>query len=158
VPPGAFFAFITALLMAYDPARRLARMQVQIDRAVVNARMLYDLLDMQPLQREKPNAPDLVVTNATIELKGVVFGYGEGTPILRGIDLVAQGGQTTALVGPSGAGKSTIISLIPRFYDPAEGQILIDGQDIATVTKASLRHALAYVTQQPYLFEGTIRD
>ncbi len=158
VPPGAFFAFITALLMAYDPARRLARMQVQIDRAVVNARMLYDLLDMQPLQRERSNAPDLVVTNATIELRGVVFAYSDGAPILRGIDLIAEGGQTTALVGPSGAGKSTIISLIPRFYDPAEGQILIDGQDIATVTKASLRHALAYVTQQPYLFEGTIRD
>ncbi|CDZ40985.1 Lipid A export permease/ATP-binding protein MsbA [Neorhizobium galegae bv. officinalis] len=158
VAPGAFFAFITALLMAYDPARRLARMQVQIERAVVNARMIYSLLDMQPLQRENPNAPDLVVTNAQIELKGVVFTYGSGAPILKGVDLIAEGGKTTALVGPSGAGKSTIISLIPRFYDPAEGQILIDGQDIANVTKASLRHSLAYVTQQPYLFEGSIRD
>jgi ATP-binding cassette subfamily B protein len=158
VAPGAFFAFITALLMAYDPARRLARMQVQIERAVVNARMIYSLLDMQPLQRENPNAPDLVVTNAQIELKGVVFTYGSGAPILKGVDLIAEGGKTTALVGPSGAGKSTIISLIPRFYDPAEGQILIDGQDIAHVTKASLRHSLAYVTQQPYLFEGSIRD
>ena len=158
VAPGAFFAFITALLMAYDPARRLARMQVQIERAVVNARMIYSLLDMQPLQRENPNAPDLVVTNAQIELKGVVFAYGSGASILKGVDLIAEGGKTTALVGPSGAGKSTIISLIPRFYDPAEGQILIDGQDIANVTKASLRHSLAYVTQQPYLFEGTIRD
>ncbi|WP_371412682.1 ABC transporter ATP-binding protein [Neorhizobium sp. T25_13] len=158
VPPGAFFAFITALLMAYDPARRLARMQVQIERAVVNAKMIYSLLDMQPLQREKPDAPDLIITNAQIELKDVGFAYGNGTPILRGVSLIAEGGKTTALVGPSGAGKSTIISLIPRFYDPAEGQILIDGQDIAGVTKASLRHALAYVTQQPYLFEGTIRD
>ena len=158
VPPGAFFAFVTALLMAYDPARRLAKLQVQLDRAVVNAQMIYALLDTQPAQREKAGAKDLVVTEARVELRNVVFSYGSGNPILRGVDLVAEGGQTTALVGPSGAGKSTIINLIPRFYDPAEGQILIDGQDIAEVTKASLRRQLAYVSQQPYLFEGTIRD
>jgi len=158
VPPGAFFAFVTALLMAYDPARRLAKLQVQIDRAVVNAQMIYALLDLQPHQREKPDAKDLVVTEARIELKNVVFSYGTGSPILRGVDLVAEGGKMTALVGQSGAGKSTIINLIPRFYDPSEGQILIDGQDIADVTKASLRHQLAYVSQQPYMFEGTIRD
>ena len=158
VPPGAFFAFVTALLMAYDPARRLAKLQVQLDRAVVNAQMIYALLDMQPAQREMAGAKDLVVDKARVELKNVVFSYGTGSPILRGVDLVAEGGQTTALVGPSGAGKSTIISLIPRFYDPAEGAILIDGQNIAEVTKSSLRHQLAYVSQQPYLFEGTIRD
>ncbi|MGF9693848.1 ABC transporter ATP-binding protein [Rhizobium sp. 0TCS1.26] len=158
VPPGAFFAFVAALLMAYDPARRLARLQVQMERAVVNARMIYELLDLQPQQREEPNARDLVVTEARIELKGVTFRYGGGDQILKQVDIVAEGGKTTALVGPSGAGKSTIISLIPRFYDPAEGAILIDGQDIAKVTKSSLRRHLAYVSQQPYLFEGTIRD
>jgi ATP-binding cassette subfamily B protein len=158
VPPGAFFAFVTALLMAYDPARRLAKLQVQMERAVANARMIYALLDLQPQQRERPDAKDLVVTEARIELQGVGFAYANGDPILKGVDIVAEGGRTTALVGPSGAGKSTIINLIPRFYDPAEGRILIDGQDISTVTKASLRHSLAYVSQQPYLFEGTIRD
>ncbi|MEH6690785.1 MAG: ABC transporter ATP-binding protein [Pseudorhizobium pelagicum] len=158
VPPGAFFAFVTALLLAYDPARRLARLQVQMERAVVNARMIYALLDQAPLQRDKPGAKDLVVTEARIELRGVSFSYASGDPILRRVDLVAAGGKTTALVGPSGAGKSTIISLIPRFYDPSEGSILIDGQDISEVTKASLRRHLAYVSQQPYLFEGTIRD
>ena len=158
VPPDAFFAFVTALLLAYDPARRLARLQVQMERAVVNARMIYALLDQAPLQRDKPGAKDLVVTEARIELRGVSFSYASGDTILRGVDLVAAGGKTTALVGPSGAGKSTIISLIPRFYDPSEGSILIDGQDISEVTKASLRRHLAYVSQQPYLFEGTIRD
>jgi ATP-binding cassette subfamily B protein len=158
VPPGAFFSFVTALLMAYDPARRLAKLQVQIDRAVVNAQMIYALLDMQPAQREKPNAKDLIVGPARVEFKNVVFSYAGGGPILKGVDLMAEGGQTTALVGQSGAGKSTIINLIPRFYDPAEGQILIDGQDIADVTKSSLRRQLAYVSQQPYMFEGTIRD
>ena len=158
VPPGAFFAFVTALLMAYDPARRLAKLQVHLERAVVNARMIYALLDLQPQQREKPGAKDLVVTEARIEFRDVSFAYASGDPVLRGVDLVAEGGKTTALVGPSGAGKSTIINLIPRFYDPSEGVILIDGQDISHVTKMSLRQHIAYVSQQPYLFEGTIRD
>lgn len=158
VPPGAFFAFVAALLMAYDPARRLARLQIQLERAVVNAQMIYSLLDLQSHQRDKPDAGDLVVSRAQVELKDVIFSYSTGNPILRGVNIVAEGGMTTALVGPSGAGKSTIINLIPRFYDPTAGQILIDGQDIAGVTKASLRHQLAYVSQQPYLFEGTIRD
>lgn len=158
VPPGAFFSFVTALLMAYDPARRLAKLQSQVEKAVVNARMIYEILDLPVQQRDLPDAKDLHITQARIELRNVTFAYGGNEPVLRNVDLVAEGGKTTALVGPSGAGKSTIIALIPRFYDPAEGEILIDGQDIAKVTKASLRRHVAYVSQQPYLFEGTIRD
>lgn len=158
VPPGAFFSFVTALLMAYDPARRLARLQSQLERAVVNARMIYELLDMRVQQQDKPGATELKISEARIEFRGVSFSYPGSDPVLREVNLVAEGGKTTALVGPSGAGKSTIIALIPRFYDPAAGEILIDGQDIAGVTKASLRRHIAYVSQQPYLFEGTIRD
>jgi ATP-binding cassette, subfamily B, bacterial MsbA len=158
VPPGAVFSFIVSLLLAYDPARRLAKLQVQLERAVVNAKMIYELLDIEPRQRDLPDARELVVTEAKIEFKGVSFAYSQGEPVLNRIDFTAEGGQTTALVGPSGAGKSTVISLIPRFYDPLEGQILIDGQDISHITKHSLRQHLAYVSQQPYLFEGTIRD
>lgn len=158
VLPGAFFSFVAALLMAYEPAKRLAKLQVQMERAVVNARMIYEILDMQTHQRDKTGAGDLKVTEARIEFRGVKFAYGNGEAVLKGIDFIAEGGKTTALVGPSGAGKSTVITLIPRFYDPLEGEILIDGQNIADVTKASLRKHLAYVSQQPYLFEGTIRD
>jgi ATP-binding cassette subfamily B protein len=158
VQPGAFFAFVTALLMAYDPARRLAKLQVSLERAVVNARMIYEILDMVPHQRDLPDARDLALGTAKIEFRNVRFGYGQGDDILKGVNFVAEGGKTTALVGPSGAGKSTVISLIPRFYDPSGGEILIDGQDIAHVTKQSLRNGLAYVSQQPYLFEGSIRD
>ncbi len=158
VQPGAFFAFVTALLMAYDPARRLAKLQVSLERAVVNARMIYEILDMVPHQRDLPDARDLMLGTAKIEFRNVRFGYGQGDDILKGVNFVAEGGKTTALVGPSGAGKSTVISLIPRFYDPSGGEILIDGQDIAHVTKQSLRNGLAYVSQQPYLFEGSIRD
>ena len=157
VPPGAFFAFVTALLLAYDPARRLARVQISLERAVVNAQMIYDILDMEPVQRQKPDAQPLTISNATVELRDVVFSYKDG-PILKGVSFTAEGGKTTALVGPSGAGKSTIINLIPRFYDPNGGAILIDGQNIADVTTMSVRQNLAYVSQQPYLFEGTIRD
>ena len=157
VPPGAFFSFVTALLLAYDPARRLARLQVQMERAVVNARMIYELLDMEPRQRDLPDAQPLTVTQARIEFRNVSFAYGNES-VLNGVSFIAEGGATTALVGPSRAGKSTVISLIPRFYDPREGEILIDGQDIAHITKKSLRKQLAYVSQQPYLFEGTIRD
>ncbi|WFR95332.1 ABC transporter ATP-binding protein [Rhizobium tumorigenes] len=158
VPPGAFFSFVVSLLMAYDPARRLAKLQVQMERAVVNASMIYELLDMETRQRDLPDAKELVITEARIEFRDVTFGYANGEPVLDRVNFVAEGGKTTALVGPSGAGKSTVINLIPRFYDPAAGQILIDGQDISHITKQSLRHHLAYVSQQPYLFEGTIRD
>lgn len=158
IPPGAFFAFVTALLLAYDPARRLARLQVSLERAAVNARMLYEILDTVPHQRDLPGATELTFSKATVEFRDVRFSYGNGEAVLKGVTFLADGGKTTALVGPSGAGKSTIISLIPRFYDPQSGAILIDGQNIAGVTKQSLRAGLAYVSQQPYLFEGSIRD
>jgi ATP-binding cassette subfamily B protein len=158
VLPGAFFSFVTALLMAYDPAKRLARLQVSLERAVVNARMIYEILDMKPRQADRADAKPLAVSGATITFENVRFGYSDGETILKSVSFTAEGGRTTALVGPSGAGKSTVINLIPRFYDPVEGAILIDGQDIAHVTKQSLRNAIAYVSQQPYLFEGTIRD
>lgn len=151
VPPGAFFSFVVSLLMAYDPARRLAKLQVQMERAVVNASMIYELLDMETRQRDLPDAKQLTITEARIEFRDVTFGYANGKPVLDKVNFVAEGGKTTALVGPSGAGKSTVINLIPRFYDPAAGQIFIDGQDISHITKQSLRQHLAYVSQQPYL-------
>jgi ATP-binding cassette subfamily B protein len=158
VPPGAFFAFVTALLLAYEPAKRLARLQISLERAVVNARMIYEILDIVPAQRDARDAAPLKVSGGEVVFDNVGFAYNEGEPILSDVGFTAEAGKTTALVGPSGAGKSTVIGLIPRFYDPGAGRILIDGQDIAHVTKKSLRGAIAYVSQQPYLFEGSIRD
>lgn len=158
VLPGAFFSFITALLLAYDPARRLSRLQINLERAVVNARMIYDILDEEPTQGDSPGAVELDAARGEIEFRGVSFAYGNGEKVLDDVSFTAEAGKTTAIVGPSGAGKSTLISLVPRFYDPASGQVLIDGVDIATVTKGSLRHQIAYVSQQPWLFEGSIRD
>ncbi|RST87596.1 ABC transporter ATP-binding protein [Aquibium carbonis] len=157
-PPGAVFSFIAALLLAYDPARRLARVQVNLERSLVNARMIYEILDVEPLQRDAPNAVELTVGAGDIRFDEVVFGYAPGQPVLNGISFTAAAGKTTAIVGTSGAGKSTIIALMQRFYDVWAGTISVDGQDIAQVTKQSLRRSIAYVSQQPYLFEGTIRD
>ncbi|BDA82523.1 ABC transporter ATP-binding protein [Aureimonas sp. SA4125] len=156
--PGSMFAFITALLLAYDPARRLAKLQVQLERALVNAQMIYEILDLKPRQPDAPGAPALSVASGEVVFENVVFGYHPGEPVLKGLSFTAPAGATTALIGASGGGKSTVIALLQRFYDSWEGRILVDGQDIAGVTKASLRGNIAYVSQQPYLFEGTIRD
>ncbi|WP_343312632.1 ABC transporter ATP-binding protein [Brucella sp. BE17] len=157
-PPGATFAFITALLLAYDPARRLARLQVGLERALVNARMIYEVLDIVPHQGDAPDAPALKPDKGEIRFEGLHFSYSELSPVLHDVSFVAKAGETTAIIGASGAGKSTLIGLIQRFYDLDQGTILYDGQDISKVTKASLRHSVAYVSQQPYLFEGTIAD
>jgi ATP-binding cassette subfamily B protein len=157
-PPGATFAFITAMLLAYDPARRLARLQVGLEKALVNARMIYEVLDIEPRQRDLPNAVELKAGPGEIRFEDIYFSYNETAPVLHGVSFVAKAGETTAVVGASGAGKSTLINLVQRFYDLDSGKILFDGQDIAQVKKRSLRHAIAYVSQQPYLFEGTIAD
>nr|WP_244493483.1 ABC transporter ATP-binding protein [Aureimonas sp. N4] len=156
--PGSMFAFITALLLAYDPARRLAKLQVQMERALVNAKMIYEILDETPRQADAPGAKPLSVAGGEIRFDAVSFGYHADEPVLRELSFTAPPGRTTALVGASGGGKSTIIALIERFYDTRSGRILIDGTDIGAVTKHSLRSAIAYVPQSPVLFEGSIRD
>ncbi len=157
-PPGDVLAFITALLLAYDPARRLARTQVNVERALVNARMIYEILDLEPRQGDAPDAATLSVRQGEVRFDDVSFSYAAGQPVLHGVSFTAAPGRTTAIVGASGAGKSTLVALLQRFYDVDSGAITIDGQDVAAVTKQSLRRSIAYVSQQPYLFEGSIRD
>jgi ATP-binding cassette subfamily B protein len=157
-PPGSVFSFTTALLLAYDPARRLARVQVNLERSLVNARMIYEILDLKPRQGDAPGAEALVVSAGDVRFDHVSFAYVPGLPVLDDVTFQAVPGKTTAIVGGSGAGKSTLTALLERFYDVDRGSITIDGQDIAAVTKHSLRQAIAYVSQQPYLFEGSIRD
>ncbi|KAB0677792.1 ABC transporter ATP-binding protein [Aureimonas leprariae] len=156
--PGGLFGFITALLLAYEPAKRLAKLQVQLERALVNAQMIYEVLDIEPRQADPADARELAAIRGEIRFDAVEFGYHPGEPVLRGLSFTAPAGRTTALIGASGGGKSTVIALIQRFYDVEGGRILVDGEDIRHVTKASLRRHIAYVSQQPYMFEGTIRD
>ncbi len=158
VPPGDLFSFITALMLAYDPARRLARVQVALERSLVNARMIYEILDIEPQQGDMPGASELKVGKAEICFREVSFSYATRLPVLKSVSFVAAPGRTTAIVGASGAGKTTLFALLQRFYDLDGGAIEIDGQNIAEMSIRSLRRSIAYVSQAPYLFEGSIAD
>jgi ATP-binding cassette subfamily B protein len=156
--PGQFFAFIAALLMASDPLRRLSRMQLQLAAAAVGAQMMYDLLDRPAAERAGAAGPNLAVRGGEVRFEEVYFAYRPGAPVLAGLDLVAPAGRTTALVGESGAGKTTVFNLLQGLWAPDHGRILIDGQPIAGVALASLRRQIALVSQDVFLFEGTIAD
>jgi ATP-binding cassette subfamily B protein len=155
--PGQFFAFIAALLLTADPMRRLSRMQLQLAAAAAGARLMYDLLDTPPPE-QADSGIRLIVRDGEVRFRQVSFAYAPGAPVLAGLTFVAPGGRTTALVGISGGGKSTIFNLLQRFWTPQSGVIAIDGHDIASLSVASLRANIALVSQDVFLFEGTVRD
>jgi ATP-binding cassette subfamily B protein len=156
--PGAFFSFITALLLAYEPAKRLARLHVDLSACLPGVAMVYAFLEEPSDENEPHGMTELSVGAARIEFRDARFSYRAGEPVLSGLSLVAEGGRTTALVGRSGAGKSTVMSAMLRYWELDSGAILIDGQDIAKVSRGSLRRAMSYVSQETFLFKGTIRD
>lgn len=156
--PGQFFSFLTAFLLAYEPAKRLARLNIELNSSLVGARMLLDVVDSPATEPPEYGKPPLHLSRAQIEFRNVTFGYAPGEPVLRDMSFVAEPGRMTALVGPSGGGKSTIVALLLRLYDVAPGEILIDGQDIVAASRHSLREQIAYVGQDVYLFRGSIRD
>jgi ATP-binding cassette subfamily B protein len=156
--PGQFFSFIAAFLLAYEPAKRLARLNIELNSGLVGVRILFEVLDSPPSEAADTGKPALQIRTPRLEFEDVHFAYRSDEAVLRGISFVAEPGKLTALVGPSGSGKTTIINLILRFYDIERGRIVIDGQDIREVTRRSLRRHLAYVGQDVFLFRGTIRD
>jgi ATP-binding cassette subfamily B protein len=156
--PGQFFSFITAFLLAYEPAKRLARLNIDLNTGLVGVRILFEILDSPATEPADSNKPPLALKNGRIEFDKVSFEYRPGEPVLRNLSFVAEPGLVTALVGPSGGGKSTILNLILRFFEINGGAINIDGQNIATVSRQSLRGQIAYVGQDVYLFRGSIRD
>ena len=156
--PGQLMSFVTALLMAYQPAKRLSRMRVSIETGMVGVRMMYELLDQPEPLTERPDAQDIPDGPGAVVLDGVRFAYGPGKTVLDGIDLQFPPGRMTALVGPSGAGKSTILNLIMRMYDPTEGRVLIDGVDLRAASFASLRRKIAFVGQDTFLFSTTVME
>ena len=156
--PGQFFAFITALLMCADPARRLSRVHLQLATAIVGVQMMYELLDTPANEDEPPGKPQLEIARGEIEFHDVSFAYVAKKPVINGLNLTAPAGKTTALVGLSGGGKTTIFALLQRFREPDRGVITIDGQDISSVSIASVRRNISTVGQDAFLFEGTIID
>ena len=156
--PGQFFSFLAAFMLAYEPAKRLARLNMDLNTALVGVRILYEIIDAPPSEPRDDERPPLKLTTARVELSDVRFAYRPDEPVIRGMSFVAEPGKVTALVGPSGGGKSTVLNLVLRFYDPTSGSITIDGQNIAAVSRASLRQQIAYVGQDVFLFRGTIRE
>jgi ATP-binding cassette, subfamily B, bacterial MsbA len=156
--PGEFFSFIAAFLLAYEPAKRLARLNIELNSGLVGVRILFQVLDSPPSEPADDDKPALAIETPRLEFDDVRFAYRRDEAVLRGISFVAEAGKLTALVGPSGSGKTTIVNLILRFYDAERGMIAIDGQDIRQVSRHSLRRHLAYVGQDVFLFRGTIRD
>jgi subfamily B ATP-binding cassette protein MsbA len=154
---GALFSFITALLLAYQPVKSLAGLNVNLQEGLAAAQRVFATLDIEPEIRDRPGAKPLTVHAGEIRFEDVHFGYGGGRSALSGVDLLVPAGKTVALVGPSGAGKSTILNLIPRFYEVGAGRIAIDGVDIREATLASLRGSIALVSQEVSLFDDTVR-
>jgi subfamily B ATP-binding cassette protein MsbA len=155
---GDFMGFVTALLMAAQPIRALGNLSGKVQEGLAAAQSVYALLDEKPRIVDRPGAHPLAVTAGSIRFENVSFAYAEGsdTPAITHFDLEIPGGKTVALVGRSGAGKSTVINLVPRLFDITAGRILIDGQDVREVTLASLRGAIAIVSQEVTLFDDTI--
>ena len=154
----SLIAFLTALLLAYEPIKRIARMNVSLQSSLIGVSMLYQVLDTDHSILQSDTAKPLKVSKSTIELRNASFSYLAGQPVINNISLTCPGGSVTALVGPSGSGKSTILNLIERFYAPDSGQVLIDDQDLTDVTIASLRSQMSLVSQDTFLFSDTIRN
>ena len=156
--PGQFASFITAFLLAYEPAKRLARVHIDLHAILPGVRMFFELLDSPQTEPDEDDKPALRVAGGRIELVDVEFAYRVGEPVLRRMAFTAEAGCVTALVGKSGGGKSTVFNLLLRFYEPNKGRIIIDGQDIAGMSRRSLREQIAYVGQDVFLFRASVRD
>ncbi|MGY4480866.1 ABC-type multidrug transport system fused ATPase/permease subunit [Bradyrhizobium sp. LM3.2] len=149
---------MTAFLMATEPAKRLARLNIDLNSQLVGARMLLEVVDSPASEHSDDDKPALKLSDARIELNDVSFSYRTGETVLNRMSFVAEPGKVTALVGPSGGGKSTVLALLLRFYEVTQGVIVIDGQSIGSISRKSLRAQTAYVGQDVYLFRDTIRS
>jgi subfamily B ATP-binding cassette protein MsbA len=154
---GDFAGFVTALIMAAQPVRALGNLNAILQEASAALKRYFAVIDEAPTIRARPGAPALAVAQGEIRFEGVQFRYRHDAAALEGVDLVVPAGAATALVGRSGSGKSTLLSLVPRLHDATAGRVLIDGQDVREVSLASLRAAVAVVSQDVVLFDDTIR-
>ena len=156
--PGAYFSFTASFLLAYAPLKRLALVKLGMADSLQGLRVLYQFLDEASTEPQDAIGVGLTVAEGEIVVDNVDFAYRQGEPALRGLSFVAKPGQVTAVVGPSGSGKSTLIRLLLRLHQPTSGSIAIDGQDIAEVSLRSLRSQIGYVSQDVFLFSGTIKE
>jgi subfamily B ATP-binding cassette protein MsbA len=154
---GAFFSFITAMMMAYRPVKVLSSLNTQLQEGMAAAERFFSVMDKQNSIAEKADAATLIISKGEVALQNITFTYGKDSAGVQEVSLTIPAGKTVALVGPSGAGKTTIMNLLLRYYDAQSGTITIDGQNIKDVTIASLRNAFALVSQDIVLFDDTVR-
>jgi ABC-type multidrug transport system fused ATPase/permease subunit len=155
---GGFFAFNLLLMMLVMPLRMLGMWIGQAQRATASGERFFEVIDEPEEVADAPGAVELPPGPGRVVLDGVSFGYDPERPVLQGIDLEIEAGSTIALIGASGSGKTTLASLVPRFYDVAEGRVLVDGFDVRDVTRRSLRREVGVISQDPFLFSTTVRD
>lgn len=155
---GNFMVFLLAIVAAYKPMKNLGTLHMTLQQGIVSMQRLFAMLDIVPEIRNKPDAKPLTVTAGRLEMNHIRFSYDGGNPVLKDVSVVCEPNQTIAFVGHSGSGKSTMINFIPRFYDPDEGDVVIDGQNVKDVTLESLRKQTAYVSQDVILFKDSIKN
>jgi ATP-binding cassette, subfamily B, bacterial len=155
---GLLLVFLSYLNSLYRPMRLLSRLSYVTSRGLASGERVAEVLDVEDDVRDRPDAVGAPPLRGHVELRGVEFAYSEGQQVLRNVNLEVQAGEVVALVGPTGAGKTTLVSLIPRFFDPQVGRVVVDGFNVRALQLRSLRSQIAIVTQEPILFEGTIFD
>ena len=155
--PGDFFAFLGAAFSAYEPAKRLAHLNSEMQSGLAGASRIFQIFATKPTINNIDGAPNLNVKGGEISFKNVKFAYSDEKTALEELNIHVPAGKTVALVGPSGAGKSTVLNLVPRFYDTTSGTISVDGQEISQISLVSLRKACALVSQEIVMFDDTIR-
>ncbi len=155
---GTFVIFFPYLRMAYEPISGITRFYNTVQRALASTERVFEVLDTEPVLHDAPDAVELPRLQGHVEFRGVHFSYPNGTRALQDINLEVPPGQMVALVGPSGAGKTTFTFLLPRFYDPTHGSVLVDGYDLKKVKVQSLRRQMAMVLQEAFLFNDTVRN
>jgi len=155
---GDFVAFYGYVLMLTSPVRMLGMALGMAQRAVASGERVFQLLDRAPRLTAVPDAPPLPAGGGRVELRDVTFAYDGQEPVLRGVDIEVEPGQTVAIVGPTGSGKTSLVMLIPRLYDVNAGAVLVDGADVRSVDPASLRREVAVVSDDAFLFSASLRD
>lgn len=155
---GGFITFLGAWVSVYKPLKSLLGFRVQLQTALVSAERVYEIIDTKPSIKDSDDAIELKNVVGDIEIKNVSFEYEAGKPIIKNLNITIPHGKTIALVGASGGGKTTIVNLIPRFFEPTSGEILIDGVNIKKYTQSSLRKNTSLVSQDIILFDDTIRN
>jgi ATP-binding cassette subfamily B multidrug efflux pump len=158
VSVGVIVSFLLYVRRFYEPIRGIASLYAQVQAAVAGAERIFELLDTQPEITDAPDAVRLPPVQGRVEFDHVTFSYQDEEPVLQDVSLVAEPGQTVALVGPTGVGKTTLVSLLTRFYDVDDGAIQIDGHDVRQVNRESLRRQMGIVLQDTFLFSGTVMD